>query len=209
MNNVLKRKIANDVFTLEAEAISRSYDMGLGGRTHVCQIEGQAHYMPGKDAMEYMAYYGEMDKETDNVERAIRAVVAEIMGKNLEGQILKVDEEQRIIYGWASVATVKGEALVDRQGDIIEMSTLEKAVNEFMEHVRVGKTMHVGEQTGVVIHSMPLSKEICSALGVQSDQEGWVVGYKVYDDNVWNMVKSGELRAFSIGGRAVKEEVNG
>lgn len=124
----------------------------------------------------------------------------------MEGEILKVDEEQRIIYGWASVVTEKGEPVIDRQGDVIEPDTLVKAVNEFMEHVRVGKTMHEGEETGKVIHSLPITKEICDALGIQTDREGWVVAYKVYDDNVWGRVKSGELRAFSIGGRATKEE---
>ena len=125
---------------------------------------------------------------------------------DISGQILKVDEEQRIIYGWASVITEKGETVVDRQGDVIEAETLVKAVNEFMEHVRIGKTMHEGEATGQVIHSLPVTKEICGALGIQCDREGWVVAYKVYDDEVWKRVKSGELRAFSIGGRAVKED---
>lgn len=120
--------------------------------------------------------------------------------------VLKVDDEQRIIFGWASVSTVKGELLVDKQGDVIEMATLEKAVNEFMEHVRVGKTMHVGEQTGAVIHSLPISKSLCDALGIQSDMEGWVVGYKVYDDATWEGVKSGKYASFSIGGKAIKEE---
>src|SRR6056297_3953380 len=125
---------------------------------------------------------------------------------DITGQILKVDEEQRIIYGWASVITEKGDVVVDRQGDVIEAETLVKAVNDFMEHVRVGKTMHEGEATGQVIHSLPVTKEICDALGIQCDREGWVVAYKVYDDEVWKRVKSGELRAFSIGGRAVKED---
>ena len=121
-------------------------------------------------------------------------------------KILKTDDEQRLIYGWASVSTVKGELIVDKQGDAIEMDTLEKAVNDFMEHVRVGKTMHVGDQTGAVIHSLPISKSLCEALGIQSDMEGWVVGYKVYDDNTWEGVKSGKYASFSIGGKAVKEE---
>jgi hypothetical protein len=125
---------------------------------------------------------------------------------DITGQILKVDEEQRIIYGWASVITEKGETVVDRQGDVIEAETLVKAVNDFMEHVRIGKTMHEGEATGQVIHSLPVTKEICDALGIQCDREGWVVAYKVYDDAVWDRVKSGELRAFSIGGRATKED---
>lgn len=124
----------------------------------------------------------------------------------VEGKILKVDDEQRLVFGWASVVTEKGEPVIDRQGDVIEPETLVKAVNNFMEHVRVGKAMHTGDQVGVVVHSMPITKEIGEALGIHSDREGWVVAYKVYDDNVWNMVKSGELAAFSIGGRAVKED---
>jgi len=128
------------------------------------------------------------------------------MTKNIEGKILKTDDEQRMVYGWASVVTEKGEPVVDRQGDVIEVDTLVKAVNDFMEHVRVGKAMHSGEQVGTVVHSLPITKEIGEALGIQSDREGWVVAYKVFDDAVWNMVKSGELAAFSIGGRATKEE---
>ena len=126
----------------------------------------------------------------------------------IEGQILKADDEQRMVYGWASVITEDGEPVVDRQGDMIEAETLVKAVNDFMEHVRVGKTMHIGEQTGVIVHSMPVTKEIGEALGIHSSREGWVVAYKVYDDAVWEMVKSGELAAFSIGGRAMKQEID-
>lgn len=155
---------------------------------------------------------GEEEVSEDQMMEAPRAAVETIlnMKKNnyTEGKILKVDEEQRIIFGWASVSTYKGELIVDKQGDIIEMDTLEKAVNGFMEHVRVGKTMHVGEQTGVIIHSFPVSKQICEALGIQSDTEGWIVGYKVYDDETWEGVKSGKYASFSIGGRAMKEEYN-
>jgi len=131
--------------------------------------------------------------------------VSELTKTNIEGQILKADEEQRLVYGWASVVTEKGEPVVDRQGDIIEPETLVKAVNNFMEHVRVGKEMHKGDQIGAVIHSMPVTKEIGESLGIQSDREGWVVAFKVYNDDVWDKVKSGELAAFSIGGRATKE----
>jgi len=134
--------------------------------------------------------------------------VTEATKMDIEGKILKADDEQRIVYGWASVITENGERVVDRQGDVIEADTLVKAVNDFMENVRVGKTMHTGEQTGMVIHSLPITKEIGDSLGIQSDREGWVVAYKVYDEDVWKMVKSGELAAFSIGGRAIKEKLN-
>ena len=208
---------ANDIFTTEAEAVSRSMDLGLEGVTHVSDYNGQAVYMPGESHEAYLAYYegGEPTEEPKepsvNRLEALRAIVAEVIGKkmtkNIEGKILKTDDEQRMVYGWASVVTEKGEAVIDRQGDVIEAGTLVKAVNEFMEHVRVGKAMHVGDQVGVVVHSLPITKEIGDALGIQSDREGWVVAYKVFDDTVWDMVKSGELAAFSIGGRAIKEEI--
>jgi hypothetical protein len=129
--------------------------------------------------------------------------------KSVEGTILKADDEQRMVYGWASVVTEKGEPVIDRQGDVIEPDTLVRAVNKFMEHVRVGKEMHSGDQIGAVIHSMPITKEIGESLGIQSDREGWIVAFKVYNDDVWAKVKSGELAAFSIGGRAIKEDYNG
>ena len=134
------------------------------------------------------------------------STVSENTSKTVEGQVLKFDDEQRVVYGWASVVTEGGEPIVDRQGDVITPDTLVKAVNDFMEHVRVGKVMHEGDQTGMVLHSLPVTKEIADSLGIQTDREGWIVAYKVYDDAVWQLVKSGELSAFSIGGRAVKED---
>lgn len=116
-------------------------------------------------------------------------------------ELVKVDEEQRIIYGWASVTKINDEYLVDLQDDVIPTETLVKAVNKFMEELRVGKTMHTGEQTGTILHSFPVTKEISQALGIQTDKEGWIVGYKVYNDELWKQVKSGKYAAFSIGGK--------
>ena len=302
---MLKAQYANDVFTTEMEARSRSMDMGCGGAIHVHEVDGQAVYMPCGSHEEYLDYYRTEDEDKPSEDRleALRVIVQEVMKeefakaeyqgekvtlnkprrlsggnkkfevfvmdgskvkrvtfgdpnmeirrdnpkaranfrsrhscdtatdktsarywscrmweggtsvsdltKNIEGQILKADDEQRMVYGWASVVTEKGEPVVDRQGDVIEPDTLVRAVNKFMEHVRVGKEMHKGDQIGAVIHSMPVTKEIGESLGIQSDREGWVVAFKVYNDDVWAKVKSGELAAFSIGGRAIKEDYNG
>lgn len=128
------------------------------------------------------------------------------MSNNMDIKILKADEEHRIIYGWGSVTTYKGEHVVDLEGDIIRTETMHKAVNEFMKGVRVGKLLHQGEQVGEIIHSFPVTKEICEALGIQSDKEGWITGYYVSDDTLWEDVKSGKYAEFSIGGRADKRE---
>lgn len=123
-------------------------------------------------------------------------------------EILKIDNDQRIVYGWASVVTENGSPVVDRQGDTITPEVMTKAVNQFMEDVRVGKAMHEGGRIGTFIHSLPLTNEIAKALGIETQREGWVVALKVHDDETWDRVKSGELKAFSIGGRAKSEKIN-
>lgn len=134
--------------------------------------------------------------------------VSDMLSKSdIEGTILKADEEQRLVWGWASVVSEDGVPLIDRQGDVITADTMVKAANKFMEDVRVGKLMHAGGQIGLVVHSLPLTKEIGDSLGVHSDREGWIVAFKVQDDEVWESVKSGQLKAFSIGGKAKRETI--
>jgi len=223
---LLKARYSTDIFTTEPEAKARSMDMGLDGVTHVSTYEGQAVFMPAESHEAYLAYYG-AETEDDAVEGspddtefrmevleyAIQAVIEAILEKSLVSKdtvkILKIDEEQRIIYGWASVTTYKGEHVVDLQGDVIRTDTLHKAFNKFMKGVRVGKLNHSGEQVGQIVHSFPMSKEICEALGIQSDKEGVISGFHVTDDALWEKVKSGEYAEFSIGGYAQKGEFNG
>ena len=81
-----------------------------------------------------------------------------------------------------------------------------KMANDFMLAVRTAKAMHKGDKIGEVIHSMPLTAELAKALGLHTDMEGWIVGVKVYSDDVWASVKSGEFAGFSIGGRASSRE---
>lgn len=126
---------------------------------------------------------------------------------HIEGKILKTDDDQRIVYGWASVISENGVPTIDTQGDVIDGDTLHKAANEFMEAVRVGKVMHFGEKKADIIHSLVLTEDLAKALGLQSDREGWVIGMRVHDDEAWRLVKSGVLKAFSIGGRAKREEI--
>jgi len=125
----------------------------------------------------------------------------------IEGQILKQDSEERLVYGWAYVSTDKGEISLDHSGEFVRPDQIAKAATNFMLSMRTAKRMHSGGKIGEVVHSMPLTNDITKALGIQSDREGWLVAIKVYDDQVWQDVKSGKLAAFSIGGKALKELV--
>lgn len=120
------------------------------------------------------------------------------------GRIEKLDEEQRVAYGWFSVIEVAGAPVVDVQGDVIEESTLVKAVHEFVLDSRAGKVMHKGRRVADIVESIVLTKDVQRALGVDLGKVGWFGAMKFRDDAVWDRVRKGELRAFSIGGTGVR-----
>lgn len=121
--------------------------------------------------------------------------------------VIKMDSERRIAWGWASVSTMKGELVTDTQGDQITPAEMEKMADRFMSSARTAKAMHEGEGVGEVIHSLPLTKELASALGIETDREGWIIGMKIHDDETWQMFKSGDYAAFSIGGKAKRRAI--
>ena len=123
------------------------------------------------------------------------------------GEVTKMDDEKRIVYGYASVISKNGEPIVDLQGDVITADELEKAASEFMLNSRIGKTMHSGEPTTTIIHSFPMTDEIKKAYQIESPYEAWLIAVKVHDDKTWEMVKSGKLKDFSIGGKATRREL--
>lgn len=124
-----------------------------------------------------------------------------------KADILKRDDEERLVYGWAYVSTVNGQLSLDHSDEFIRPEQLAKATTNFMLSMRTAKRMHSGDAVGEVVHSLPITKDIATALGLETDREGWVVAIKVYDDQVWQDVKSGKLPAFSIGGSALKEAI--
>jgi len=121
---------------------------------------------------------------------------------NKSATILKLDTERRIVWGWASVSTLKGELVTDLQGDRMSPAVMSKMADGFMRSVRAAKAMHEGEDVGEVIHSFPLTKELADAFGIQTDREGWITGTYIKSDEEWAKVLKGEYRGLSIGGKA-------
>jgi hypothetical protein len=124
----------------------------------------------------------------------------------------KRSDEQRLVGGYAYVSKAGGNLLFDRQGDSIEPEDLREAVHDFMKSGRTLGVMHIpgadGKPVagGEIVEMAVLAGDFMPP-GMPANTEGlWIVA-KVNDDTVWNMVKSGDLRAFSIGGRGRREEV--
>ena len=221
---VLKAQYATDIFTTEPEAKARSMDMGLEGVTHVSTYDGQAVFMPAESHEAYLGYYDpqteveapteapSMEFRMEVLEYAIQAVIEAVMNKRdttfeSRGEVTKIDNEQRIVYGYASVISRDGEPIVDLQGDVISAEEMEKAASDFMLGARVGKTMHQGEATTTIIHSFPMTAETKKAYQIESPYEAWLIAVKVHDDETWEKVKAGSLKDFSIGGKAQRRDI--
>jgi hypothetical protein len=132
---------------------------------------------------------------------------SKITEKNkMDCKVIKVDDELGIVFGWGIVSTIDGQPYFDVQDDYIPDDAMLKATSEFMESIRVGKDMHRGDQVGVVVHSMPLTKEVAQAFGISCDRTGWMVGYKPYGKALLDKFRSGEYTGFSIGGNRGHEE---
>lgn len=128
----------------------------------------------------------------------------------------KVNDEQRLVYGWASVVKQNGKPVVDWQDDVIPVAELQKAAHLYVQKARVGKRMHGGGQVADLVESFVVAKDssfgaLLKALDIEMPDplpvEGWWVGFKVNDDNTWDAIKKGKLRAFSIGGGGKRVKV--
>ena len=131
----------------------------------------------------------------------------------IRAKITKLDEERRLAFGWASIVDPNTEvgkkALVDLQGDVIALDELEAAVYEYMSDSRSADVMHERDGVGHIVESMVFTPEKIEKLGLKPDAMpiGWWVGFKVEDDAVWEGVKSGLYKMFSIRGTGIREPI--
>ena len=124
--------------------------------------------------------------------------------------IMKSDDDKRLVFGWASVAVrVSGEVIEDYQEDIVEIDELEKAAYEFTADFGEAGEMHERGGVGRLIESVVFTKEKATAMGIPDGYmpEGWWVGFRVDDDDVWQKIKDGTYSMFSIEGTATREQV--
>lgn len=136
------------------------------------------------------------------------------MSKSFEttAEVLKVDEELGIVFGWGIVCTEKGERYFDLQGDHITEDAMLKATSDFMYELRAAGEMHARDKDGkavhkgVIVHSMPLTAELAKSFGITIEKTGWLIGMKP-DKDMLEKFKDGTYKGFSIGGSRGKDEV--
>ena len=123
-------------------------------------------------------------------------------------EIAKFDDDEKTVFGWASITEVDGQPVVDRQGDMIDTEEMAKAAYEYVVGSRVGGHQHRRDEDGSalkvsdMIESVVFTPEKIAKMGLPADTPiGWWVGYRVSDDTIWKAVRAGEITGFSIHGR--------
>ncbi len=120
--------------------------------------------------------------------------------------ICKLDEERRLVGGFASVVMDAGGPVLDHQNDIIDPQDLEDAEVQFMKDFRETNLMHGPMATGPVVESVVISPEKMEAMGFPADvakaaPTAWWIMVET-DPETFAKVKAGELTMFSIEGTA-------
>ena len=122
-----------------------------------------------------------------------------VVGDEFYVSIFKADEERRLVYG-----VIAESGMVDAQGDVMDAQTIEDMAHNFMMRFRRFDERHNWMQ----VEAMPVEswvfKEDVTLFGQLIKAVSWVIGAKVFDDGIWQKVRSGEYRAFSIGGKGVR-----
>ena len=111
------------------------------------------------------------------------------------------------VSGWFSVIEVDGERYFDWHDDSADMAVLKKAAHKFITNVRSAKLLHKGKAIGDVVESVLIDDDFAAAHGITHSKRGWWGTMQVHDEDVRKRVRSGELRSFSIGGRAQRHTI--
>ncbi len=136
------------------------------------------------------------------------------MDKQLSGEIVKVDEEQGRVYGWAYVFTKNGEQVVDHSQDVIDTpearASLEEAFVGYVKDHRTGDLDHETFGVSQLIEAVYVDKQKAELMGGVFDREGLWVGYEFNRDTpagleAWTAAKT--RGSFSIVGSGTREEI--
>lgn len=111
--------------------------------------------------------------------------------------IKKLDAEQQLVFG-----EVYAPGFPDSQGDFMTAETIQNAAHNFLKNGYVNNidVNHTREQSGCYVVESFVAREDDSIFIPFS----WVIGVKVPDPDLWEMIKSGELNGFSLDGSAVQ-----
>lgn len=100
-------------------------------------------------------------------------------------EITKADEEQRMVWGYASTPAM------DLQGETVSLDAIKAALPAYMKWANI-REMHTNSAVGI-------TKE------ADVNKKGLYIGAKIVDEAAWQKCKEGVYKGFSIGGQKLKK----
>lgn len=147
--------------------------------------------MGDEKAKQWIAVFNSSYADHHDEQRAFAAATAAVKKADLSGdlrvyvEISKVDDEQRMVCGYASTPSM------DSQGDRVLLSAIKDALPDYMRFANI-REMHQPSAVG-------------KAVSAVVDENGLYLNAKVVDDAAWKKVKESVYNGFSIGGRVVEK----
>lgn len=120
-----------------------------------------------------------------------------------ESPIIKVDQDKHLVTG-----VVYAPDVVDSQGEFMKADAIEKAAHDFMQSSRQIDERHnfVTNESVSVVESY-VAKADTEVDGQVVKKGTWLITTKVEDDKLWEAVKKGDYKGFSMGGTGTRKEV--
>lgn len=152
-------------------------------------------------------------KGTQQTAVNIKETVTKSVGMTWRGEISKMDTDKKQVFGWASIVEIDGKPVVDLQGDMMTIDTVEKAAYDYVKTSRKGGNQHQRDGEGPkhvsdMIESFLVTDEKKRQMGLPDTiPTGWWVGFQVNDDDTWAEVREGKKTEFSIHGSGVRKEL--
>ncbi len=117
-------------------------------------------------------------------------------------KLKKISQDEQIVYG-----EVFAPFMVDAHGDFFSDEEIVKMKNMYDALAKSEKIIDVMHD-GKAIEAYPIESFIAKAGNPDYAEGAWVLGVKIEDAKVWELVKSGKINGYSIGalGRKVPME---
>ncbi len=145
-------------------------------------------------------------EEVDEEETETEYTNEENVVKSIYVPLLKANNEERTVTG-----VVLQPEVVDAQGDIMSIDVIRKAAHRFLSKynkaTKLGLMHKYFGNLGFELYESWIAPQAVSINGTIVKEGSWIMTVYVNSNKIWNMVKSGKLTGFSIGGKAKAKKI--
>jgi len=136
---------------------------------------------------------------TKDIDRALFSYnMRKRQGVEKSVSIISKAEEERIVFG-----VVYEPDVVDSQGDFASAEEIRKAAYSFAENGKFRiKLNHKGKSVNAAVLESYIAPNDLTIEGVSVSKGTWLMATRIYDEQIWKLIKEGSLTGYSMAGIA-------